>query len=58
MINRDLIWEYLKVDASGALSFQTLLAAGTLAYLGDFILLDPPFVAYEMVVQKCPQNSS
>ena len=37
MINRDLIWEYLKVDASGALSFQTLLAAGTLAYLwGDF----------------------
>ena len=37
LINRDLIWEYLKVDASRALSFQTLLAAGTLAYLwGDF----------------------
>ncbi len=35
-INSNLIWDYLKVSDDGSLSFQTLLAAGVLAYLwGD-----------------------
>lgn len=35
-INTNLIWDYLKIGTDGSLSFQTLLAAGALAYLwGD-----------------------